>query len=377
MHHNIHLLQLKCRDGKWTLPDSSIRLTHILCDQYIIDKKKAANSPFKPVRPLTDMSTTMPSAMTSPEMTSSTAEPSTSTMSDFDDNDIDVNDPDATEGVMDNFHEATTEDTLQITDETKMTEAWKTSGSADDPKLPTITSEKTKQVLVQAVSQVTTTPMTTAYLSFKASQPAIFTEDDLLTTAEQHADVATAETTDAVEIEDVHSTGASTDIPNEPSTELTTPAELDVGFMDILNGFLTNTSSRKSPETTSFPGLTTVEQKLMEIQADERDPRGQFPNPPPPHVDPYDGTVFFPESELEAQKAPSPVKPRKQLKQVVIPNRRIDRTENHYAPGKGTVVRARPLATGQRRRYLRRPRRYRRRKSTSHGRRRSFVQQKN
>ncbi|KIH58299.1 hypothetical protein ANCDUO_11499, partial [Ancylostoma duodenale] len=345
-------IMLKCRDGKWTLPDSSIRLTHILCDQYIIDKKKAADSPFKPVGSLANISTTTLSVVTSPELASSTDVSSTSTMSDFDDNDVEVKNPDVTEEVVDNFHETTTEDAMsspQITDETTTTtQQPRSSDSVADSDLSTKTSQKTKQVLVQAMSHVTTTPMTTASTSSEAFQPVTSMEEDLLTTAEQQAEVSTVGTADTAKVDDVHPTETSTDSPNESSTtEPTTPAELDVAFMDLLNDIPIRTPPPIPIDTTSFSGSTTTKQSRMEIRGDEIDPG--LPNPPS-HVDPYDGAVLFPESEMKAQKAPSPVKPRKQLKQVTIPNRRIGQIEKHSLPEKSTVVRARPLATGRRRR---------------------------
>ncbi|WKY10236.1 hypothetical protein Q1695_002522 [Nippostrongylus brasiliensis] len=38
-----------CRNGTWMLPEVDLPMTHVLCDQYIIDKQKALASPNKPI----------------------------------------------------------------------------------------------------------------------------------------------------------------------------------------------------------------------------------------------------------------------------------------------------------------------------------------
>ncbi|PIO77671.1 hypothetical protein TELCIR_00261 [Teladorsagia circumcincta] len=43
--------KIYCKNGSWTLPDSNIRMTHLLCDQYIIDHYKALTSKNKPLPP--------------------------------------------------------------------------------------------------------------------------------------------------------------------------------------------------------------------------------------------------------------------------------------------------------------------------------------
>ncbi|XGW01369.1 hypothetical protein V3C99_013932 [Haemonchus contortus] len=45
--------KIQCKNGSWTLPENNIRITHLLCDQYIIDGFKALNSKNKPLPPLT------------------------------------------------------------------------------------------------------------------------------------------------------------------------------------------------------------------------------------------------------------------------------------------------------------------------------------
>ncbi|KAK6767137.1 hypothetical protein RB195_026477 [Necator americanus] len=345
-------------------------MTHLLCDQYIIDKKKAANSPFKIVGSFLNATTTMPT----PE-----------TVSDFDD-DVEVKDetitePMATEVIgmsISSFHGTTNIETTTLppgTDKWTISEEVSTTNQSVNSVLPTripetvspilstVTSEKTKQVLAVTTSGVTTTPMTTL------SMDSLVTErDEVLRKTELKISNSDGDSVAADDVRKIHSRRINPDAAITTTTAKAAVAGTDTPFADLFNDIPSRASLLK---TVGNEQMTTESTKS--VSHGNRVVKAKFSNLEiPPQIDPYDGGSQWSGNE-PAPKKLFQVKSVKQWKQGKLT--KTKGFQRKVAHPKRVVLKMRPLAREQQRRPLKKSKRSRnRRRRNQRAQQRSFRQ---